>query len=381
MKVALVHDWLVGMRGGERVLEALLDLFPTAEIFTLFHRPGSTSPAIEARPIHTSFLDRLPGARRAYRHLLPLFPRAVESLDVRGFDLVVSSSHCVAKGVRVPAGTPHLCYCHTPMRYLWDQYDAYFARGRASVPVRLAMRAVAPRLRAWDVRTARGVDRFVANSTAVRERIRRIYRRDASVVHPPVDVERFHATGERDGPYLVLGALQPYKRVDLAVEAFRGLDRPLVVVGGGRVPRAMRARAGNRVAFLGHLPDQDVSRILARARALILPGVEDFGIGVVEALASGTPVIALGEGGALDTVRPAACEAGSNGFPPATGVLFAEPTPAALADAVRRFEAMTFDTDALVAAARPFRRERFLQEMRREVDAVLAGDRSAEVAA
>src|SRR5690606_10763004 len=189
MRVALVHDWLTGMRGGERVLEALLGLWPDAEIFTLLHVPGSVSPLIEERPIHTSFIDRVPGASRRYRNLLPLFPAAIERFDLSGFDLVVSSSQCVAKGVR-PAGAPHQCYCHTPMRYVWDLYDDYFGPGRAALPVRMAMPTLAAWLRRWDRRTARRVDTFIANSAFIRERIRRCYGRDAVVVHPPVDVER-----------------------------------------------------------------------------------------------------------------------------------------------------------------------------------------------
>jgi hypothetical protein len=186
MRVAVVHDWLTGMRGGERVLEGLLDLFPSAEIFTLLHVPGSVSPWIEARPIHTSGLSALPGAARWYRYALPVLPRLIERFDLRGFDLVISSSHCVAKGARAPAGVPHVCYCHTPMRYVWDEYDAYFGRGRAPPHVRAVMRLAAPRLRAWDRRSAGRVTAFVANSRNVGARIRRHYGRDAAVVYPPV---------------------------------------------------------------------------------------------------------------------------------------------------------------------------------------------------
>ena len=232
-RVALVHDWLTGMRGGERVLDALLELFPQAEIFTLIHRPGSVSPRIESRTIHTSFVDDLPFARGPYRYFLPLFPRAVESFDLAGFDLVISSSHCVAKGARPPLGVPHVCYCHTPMRYLWDQYDDYFGPGKASRIVRAAVAAIAPGLRRWDVASADPVDRFIANSACVRDRINRHYGRTATVVHPPVDVERFGPAASREDFYLVLGALVPYKRVDLAVEAFNRLGRRLVIAGEG----------------------------------------------------------------------------------------------------------------------------------------------------
>jgi glycosyltransferase involved in cell wall biosynthesis len=379
MRVAIVHDWLTGMRGGERVLEALLELFPDAEIFTLLHVRGSVSDLIEGRPIHTSFLQSVPLAGRHYRRLLPLFPRAVASLDVRGFDLVLSSSHCVAKGVRVPPGVPHICYSHTPMRYVWDQQKAYFGPGRAGAWVRLAMAVVAPRLRAWDVRTARSVDHFVANSRWVAARIRRCYGRDAAVVFPPVELDRFAPTDVKDDFYLALGSPAPYKRMDVAVEAFRCLDRRLVVVGEGvtrsLAPGRKAARLPN-VTFLERLPDPDVAALLGRARALLMPGAEDFGITAVEALASGTPVIALGEGGVLDTVTPASdAERGGAG---ATGVFFPEATPGALRDAIHRFELETFDARTLTEAARPFARSVFLDGMRNEVERVLAGEASRE---
>jgi glycosyltransferase involved in cell wall biosynthesis len=367
MRVAIIHDWLTGMRGGERVLEALLELHPGAELFTLLHVPGSVSAPIEARPIHTSFLQHVPTAHRAYRWLLPLLPRAVESLDLRGFDLVISSSHCVAKGAKVPQGVPHLCYCHTPMRYVWDQQDAYFGPGRARWPVRAAARAVAPRLRAWDVRSAGGVHRFVANSRLVQERIYRFYLRPSVVVHPPVDLERFAPAAERDDYYLVLGAPAPYKRFDLALEAFERLGRPLTIAGPGLGRSALgRGRLPPGVTVRDDPSDVEVAGLLARARALVLPGVEDFGIAVVEALASGTPVIALGRGGVVDTVRPL----GGDGPELPTGVFFDEPTGDALVDAVLRFEAHGFDRDALVASARPFGRDRFLAAMRREEEAL-----------
>ena len=191
MRVAIVHDWLTGMRGGELVLEALLELFPQSELFTLLHDRGSVSDLIESRPIHTSTIDRIPGSHKAYRFFLPLFPWAIERLDLSDFDLVLSSSHCAAKGARAPSGVPHICYCHTPMRYLWDQYDVYFAAGRSALPVRMAMATVAQPLRRWDTRSAAYVDHFVANSTHIKQRIRRYYGRDAVVVHPPVDLDRF----------------------------------------------------------------------------------------------------------------------------------------------------------------------------------------------
>ena len=366
MRVAIVHDWLNGMRGGERVLEALLELYPSAELYTLFHDPGSVSEQIESRPIRASILDRLPGGRQHYRYLLPLYPWAVGRFNLTEFDLVISSSHCAAKGARVPDRTPHVCYCHTPMRYLWDQYDAYFAKGRASLPTRLAMSVVAKPLRRWDARSALDVDHFVANSRHIQDRIKRCYGRASNVVHPPVDLERFGPGPEpRADFYLTLGALAPYKRLDLAVAAFNRLGRPLRVVGGGVERERLLAMAGPNVRIQGLISDEEVVSLLARCRALILPGVEDFGIGVVEALASGAPVIALGEGGALDTVRDV-----GNGTDPAmaNGVLFPEPTVEALQEAVERFERLDFDAAAVAASAADFSRGRFLQGMRVEIE-------------
>jgi glycosyltransferase involved in cell wall biosynthesis len=372
-RVAIVHDWLTGMRGGEKVLEGLLELFPRAEIFTLLHVPGSVSPAIESRTIHTSFVQRLPGVERRYRSYLPLFPTAVERFDLRGFDLVLSSSHCVAKGARADA--PHLSYCHTPMRYVWDQFGAYFGPGRAPLPTRMAARAFAPGLRSWDQRTAARVHRFVANSEHVRERIHRCYGRDATVVYPPVELERFQPAVAREDFYLVVSALAPYKRVDLAIEALRALGRPLVVVGSGPESERLRALArGADVRFTGWASDDEVALLLGRCRALLLPGVEDFGITPVEAQAAGAPVIAYGDGGALETViKPD--ENGNGG----TGVFFHDLTPKCLARAVERFESLRFEPAVLLANARRFSRERFLREMRLAIADVLAGKPEAEL--
>lgn len=342
LRVAIVHDWLTGMRGGERVLEAFLHLFPRSEIFTLVHVKGAVSSRIEARPIHTSFLDAVPGIARTYRYYLPLFPFAVGRFDLRGFDLVVSISHCVAKGVRVPPGVPHLCYCLTPMRYVWDQFDAYFGPGRAPWPVRVAAAVVRPRLQRWDRRTAPGVTQFVACSSYVAERVRRVYGREAVVVHPPVELEAFRPAGRREEFFLTVSALVPYKRVDLLVRAFARLGLPLVVVGEGSerpglVRLARRLGAGRRVQFTGWLSRAEVARLMGRCRAFVYAAAEDFGLVYVEALAAGAPLIAYGVGGIADVVSGEG-DFLADGAGKVVGVRIGEQSVEAVVEAVRRFQ-------------------------------------------
>jgi glycosyltransferase involved in cell wall biosynthesis len=357
-RVALVHDWLTGMRGGERCLEVFAELFPDADLYTLLHVPGSVSPVIERRRVVTSFIQRLPQAERRYRQYLPLFPAAVRAFDLRGYDLVLSSSHAVAKSVRVPAGALHVCYCFTPMRYVWDLYEDYFG-ARAGLAARLVMPPVAAWLRRWDRRTAAGVHHFVAISRFVADRIRRAYGREADVIYPPVDVSRFRM---EEGPgefYLVVSALTPYKRVDLAVEACNRLGRRLVVVGSGPEERRLRALAGPTVELLGWRDDARVAELYARCRALLFPPLEDFGITPLEAMAAGRPVIAFGEGGARETVVPP-----GEGEPP-TGLFFARQTVEDLADAIRRFEASAhqFEPKALRRRAEGFDRPLFRERV------------------
>jgi glycosyltransferase involved in cell wall biosynthesis len=359
MRVAIVQDWLTGMRGGERVLEQMLQVFPDAELFTLLHRPGTVSSIIESRRIHTSWIQQLPFAAQTYRYYLPFFPRAIEAFDLRGFDLVLSSSHCVAKGVRVPRGVPHICYCHTPMRYLYDQSRAY-AR-RFSWPVRLGFAGTRERLRRWDQRTSRNVTHFIANSAHVRDRIRSLYGQEASVLFPPVEVDRFEPAVQREDYYVSLSALVPYKRVDLVVDAFNALQRRLVVIGSGPELSYLRKRAGSNITFTGWLPDHEVAALLAPSRGLVFAGVEDFGISLVEAQAAGVPVIALAAGGALETVTEG------------TGVLFHEPSRDAIMRAVGAAEMRSFSPAALRSHAQRFRPERFRNGLRAEVDAVLTG--------
>jgi glycosyltransferase involved in cell wall biosynthesis len=329
MKVACVHDWLTGMRGGEKVLEAILELFPQADLFTLLHVPGSVSPAIERHRIHTSPLQRVPGAARRYRHFLPLMPSWIERFDLSTYDLVLSSSHCVAKGARKAPHALHVSYVHAPMRYMWDRFDDYFGPGRASLPVRAAARTLRPWFRRWDrsVSTPRRVDRLIANSRFIAEEILRNYDRTADVLYPFAQLERFKRPREPRDFYLVFGALAPYKRVDLAIEVFRELKLPLKILGSGQDEERLRAlAAGTSIEFVPHPSDADVESALAQCRALVFPGKEDFGITPVEALASGAPVIAFAEGGALDTVTDE------------VGVLFRPQTAEALKAAVLRIE-------------------------------------------
>jgi glycosyltransferase involved in cell wall biosynthesis len=363
MRTAVVHDWLNGMRGGEKVLEEILALVPDPTIFTLFHVPGSVSREIERFPIHASFLNRLPFSRRRYREYLPLFPRAIESFDLSGFDLVVSSSHCVAKGARAPEGVPHLCYCHTPVRYAWDQFDDYFPRATTRL-FRLKKIAI-DRLRAWDRATAGRPTRYLANSSAVAERIRRHYGRSSEVVAPPVDVEFFHGVEKPREPFLLaVGSLVPYKRYEVAIEAARRLGRPLVLVGNGPEERRLRALASPSVQFVADLDLESLRDLYRRCFAFVQPGEEDFGISLVEAAACGAPAAALGRGGARDTV--------SDGV---SGVLFAEPGAEGLVRAVGAIAGRRFDYTAVRAAALPFARDRFAREFAGAV-AEVAGTRA-----
>ena len=369
MRVALIHDWLTGMRGGERCLEVFCELFPDADLFTLLHVPGSVSPVIERHRIVTSFVQRLPWAARRYRYYLPLFPAAVEAFDLRGYDLVLSSSHCVAKGARPAAGGTHVSYCLTPMRYVWDLYDDYFG-DRASPLVRAAMPPIAARLRRWDRRSSARVGRFVAISRHVAARIARCYDRTADVVYPPVDVARFGVAGDDAGEfYLVVSALVPYKRIDLAIEAMRRLGLRLLVVGSGPEERRLRKLAGPDVEFLGWRPDAEVAELYRRCRAVLFPGCEDFGIVPLEAMAAGRPVIAFAAGGALETV------VAPGGADPPTGLFFETQTVDALVEAIRRLEsgAVAFAPKALRARAEDFDRPRFKERVAALIGTSLAG--------
>jgi glycosyltransferase involved in cell wall biosynthesis len=361
-RIALVHDWLTGMRGGEKVLDALCEQFPQAEIFTLVHVRGSVSPAIERRRPHTSFIQWLPFVKRLYRVYLPLFPTAVEQFDFDRFDIVVSTSHCCVKSIVRPGRARHLCYCLTPMRYAWDQFDAYFGAERIGRGASVVMRHAMAGLARWDRDTAGRADRYVAISHYVAGRIRRYYNREATVVYPPVDTEFFSPASSPTGSRyaLVVSALVPYKRVEVAIDACRLARVPLKIVGEGperqRLERAASTASspGSDLTFLGRRSDEDVRELYRGAAVVLLPGEEDFGIVPVEAQACGRPVVALGRGGALETV--VANE---------TGFLVDEPSAPAFADAIARAMETNarFDTAAIRRHAERFSRERFCTEM------------------
>ncbi len=358
-RVALVHDWLTGMRGGEKVLEVLCDLFPAADIFTLVHIPGKVSPTIERHRIICSPLQKLPGVGEYYRHLLPVMPWAIERMDLTGYDLVISSSHCVAKGVRVPKRAVHVCYCHTPMRYIWDQFNDYFGQGAANPFVHLAMRSCRPALQKWDRKTAANVNTFIANSHNVQNRIKRLYGRDSDVIYPPVDYGFYGAIPDaplksREDFYLVVSALAPYKRLDLALDAFAQLGRRLVVIGEGQDHSRLRAIAGPTVEFLGWRSNAELRSYYQRARGLIFPGLEDFGIVPLEAMATGCPVIAYAKGGALETVVEGK-----------TGTLFRDQSVESLAQAVSRFETTVFDASVVQGRAQEFGQKECEKRFRR----------------
>jgi glycosyltransferase involved in cell wall biosynthesis len=363
MKIALVHYWWLSNRGGEAVVTALARLFPQADLYLHVADEAlvreTLGPHWRGRVVQ-SFIARLPGARRHYQKYLPLMPLALEQLDLTPYDLVISSESGPAKGVITRPDAAHVCYCHSPMRYLWDLYAEY--RGGAGALVRALYPPVAHYLRLWDHASAARVDHFVANSAFVASRIRKVYRRDARIVHPPVNVGALRADRPRGRHYLLLGQLVPYKRADLAVHAFNTLGLPLRVIGEGEQFAALRRIAGPTITLLGRQPTERVCEELQSCRALVFPGVEDFGIVPVEAMAAGAPVIAYARGGALETVIDGV-----------TGVLFHEQTVPALCAAVEAIEAGRVVIDPLVAHrhAAAFGVERFEREIRAEIDRAL----------
>jgi glycosyltransferase involved in cell wall biosynthesis len=338
------------MRGGEKVLEALCDLVPDADIFTLFYDPDKVSERIRSRNINASFLNPL---KRFHRHVLPLMPTALEQFDLRGYDLVISNESGPAKGVITSSNTRHICYCHTPMRYLWDLYPAYAKEWAGSTLKRMLLAPLATALRVWDYSTAARVDEFVASSENARKRIWKTYRRNAGLIYPPVAIQNFRWEPAEDY-FLIVSALVPYKRIDYAVRLFSRTGRRLVIVGDGPEFRRLQQQAAANVEFRGRVSDDEVRRLLSRCRAFLLPGEEDFGISAVEALASGKPVIALGRGGVLDSVPEGVA-----------GVFYQEASDAHLEEAIKRFEVRERSMSHLdiQRTATRFSEERFAEEM------------------
>jgi glycosyltransferase involved in cell wall biosynthesis len=364
-KVAIVHDWLTGMRGGEKVLEAICELYPDATLYTLVHVRGSVSSQIERHPIRRSPVQWLPRAGELYRNYLPLFPTAVELFDLDRYDLVISSSHCAVKSViRHPAAT-HICYCHSPMRYAWDQFDAYFGPEQVGTVRSRLLRPVMARLARWDAATAGRVDRFVANSHYVAGRIRRYYNRGSAVVYPPVDTTFYRLPDPARRPiepnFLVVSALVPYKRVDVALAASRKAGMPLKIVGRGPEEARLRQLAGSGVEFLGWRSDEEVRDLYGQSTAVLLPGVEDFGMVPVEAQACGTPVVALGRGGARETIEEGV-----------SGILVEEDSADGFADALALAASARFDPVAIRGRAERFSRARFLDAFRTAVNDAIA---------
>ena len=364
LRVALVHEWLTTLGGSDRVLLALHELFPRAPVYTSLYAPHRLPEPFRAMNVHTTWLQSLPGAVDRHRLLVPLMPLAFRSLDLRGFQVVLTSSHACAKGVRVDPDAVHICYCHTPMRYAWD-LDSEYVRGMPPL-VRPAARATLAWLRRWDRATAQRVDHFIANSQFVADRIRRHYGRDATVIHPPVDVEFFTPDGsaetQRHDPFfLVVSRLVPYKRVDLAVGAFNQLGWPLLVVGHGPEAARLRAMARPNVKLVGEVSDEELRDYYRRCRALVFPGEEDFGIVPVEAQASGRPVIAYARGGALETVLPGR-----------TGIFFHAQTVDALVGAIQSFDFSTFDSTAIRRHAEQFSGDRFKNQIAVFLDIVMS---------
>lgn len=363
MRCAIVHYWLLGMRGGEKVIESLCKIFPEADIFTLFYNPGRVSQVIRSHQVKVSFLNPL---QRYYRTLLPLMPLALESLDLRGYDLVISSESGPAKGVLTSSNTTHICYCHSPMRYLWDLYPAYFHDWTCSRIRRALMAPLANYLRLWDYASAARVDAFVANSQNVQRRIWKTYRRPSRVIYPPVAVDKFYNRPSEEY-YLIVSELVSYKRIDDAVRCFSRTGRRLRIVGDGPEYARLRKGAKENIEFCGRVSDAELSELYSRCRALIMPGEEDFGIVPVEAIASGKPVIALGRGGVLESVPQ------QN---PSAGFFYAQPGDEYLGAAIERFETEEhlLSPKAIQASAARFDEAQFERSIRRFISQHLHGE-------
>ena len=360
MNVAIVHDYLNQAGGAERVVAVLHRMYPDAPIFTTLFDPDAVGEPLASADIRVSWMQRLPWWKQHFKKYLPLYPFAVRSFDLRGFDLIISSSSAWAKGIRVPAGAVHVCYCYTPMRWAWS-FDSYVGRSELDLLSIEAARLVVRVLKRWDVSTAASVDRFIAISSDVARRIRRSYGRESDVVFPPVDVTRFSPARPPEDFFLVVSRLNSYKRIDLAVRACTAMGAPLVVVGDGPDRVALQQMAGPTVRFAGRLADADVAAMFERCRAFILPGMEDFGLTPLEANAAGRPVVAFGAGGALDTVRHGE-----------TGLLFTEQTPEALALALTAVTSRSWDAELLRAHAETFAEPVFINRFQEVIRKAVA---------
>ncbi|TKJ41904.1 glycosyl transferase family 1 [candidate division LCP-89 bacterium B3_LCP] len=368
-QIALVHDWLTGMRGGEKCLEVLCEFFPEATLFTIYHDHGAMSPIIEGMKIRTSWIERLPFARPYFRAYLPFFPAAIENFDLSAYQLIISTSHCVAKGVKTPHGSLHLSYIHTPMRYIWEMYRHYLGSARNPLK-RLFGPVLASRLRTWDVASSDRVDEFIANSENVRKRIGKHYSRDATVIHPPVDTDFYHPTENQGDYYLIVTALVPYKAVDIAVHAFNSLGRKLIIVGDGPECNHLKQIANANIEFLPWQNEESLRNLYSGCQALIFPGEEDFGIVPLEAQSCGRPVVAYGRGGVLETVIPLNQQSRTADKEP-TGVFFHHPNSESLAEAVRELDGFDFKTEAIRRHALQFRRSVFVRKMADFINASL----------
>ena len=367
LKTAIIHDWLTGMRGGEKVLEMIIELLPHADIYTLVHNMGTVSRLIEGRPIVTSFIDRLPFKKNHHAYYLPLFPTAIEMFDLKKYDFIFSTSHCVAKGIRTPPTAVHISYVHSPMRYVWDMYEEYFAPQRLNFFSRKIIPLWANYLRMWDVTSSNRVDEFIANSQHVARRISKYYRRNAEVIYPPVDTSLYQISKNTGDYFLIVSALVPYKRIDLAIHACNKLKQPLVIIGEGPEKSFLKKIAGKTITFIGWQPAETLVNYYTECIALLFPGEEDFGITPVEAQACGKPVIAYARGGALETVI------GYNGTneQKCSGIFFREQSESSLAETLDIFNKLSWDREFIRNNSERFSEERFKSEISAFVKKIL----------
>ncbi len=365
-KIAIVHDWLNGMRGGEKCLEVFCEIFPDADLYTLLYVKGALTEPIERMNIIPSLFQSLPLAEKLYRHYLPVMPWFIERFDLSGYDLVLSSSHCVAKGVRVEPDTRHICYCYSPMRYIWDQWDAYFGKGRMGFWEERGMSLCVDYLRSWDKQNSEKVDQFLAISKFVSERIKKYYGRDSEIIYPPVNSSYYLPGTEAPRDYfLMVSAFAPYKKVDLAIKVFNRLKLPLKIIGKGQMQAQLQAMAGPTIEFFGWMSDEEVRDAYAGCRAFVFPGEEDFGITPLEAQSCGRPVIAYGKGGALETIVPANPDGKINMSKSATGLYFYEQEEESLEEAILTFQKIEkeFDSETIRKNALRFERDEFKKQM------------------